>query len=248
MFRDVHRQTRLAHRRASRHDDKIAGLQSGSHAIQIRKAARHARNVVGVVPVVEHVDALYHLGQQRRHFLEPLLAARALLRNFENLRLCLVQHLVGVATHRVVGRIRDLGGDFGELPQNGAVTHDLGIPPYVGGRRRVGCQRTEIWDPAGGLQILRAIEALRYRNDVGRPRVGDQLGDMAIDQPMVGAVEIRLGDQIRDPIPRRILQQQSAQHRLLRLDRVRRKLDQLDLIVLQYLGQGHMRRRREARG
>jgi len=42
---------------------------------------------------------------------------------------------------------------------------------------------------------------------------------------MVGAVEIVLVDQVEDPLQGAVLQQQAAQHRLLRLDGMRRQLE-----------------------
>jgi hypothetical protein len=59
----------------------------------------------------------------------------------------------------------------------------------------------------------------------------DQLGDAAVDQTMVVAVEIRLDDQVGNLVPRAVFQQQPAQQRLLRLHRVRRQLDRLHLRV-----------------
>jgi len=61
----------------------------------------------------------------------------------------------------------------------------------------------------------------------------DQLDDVAVDQAMVAAVEVRLGHEVGDAVPRGVIEQQAAEHRLLRLHRVRRQFDQIDLAVLQ---------------
>ena len=90
--------------------------------------------------------------------------------------------------------------------------------------------------PAGVCRSLVASRLSATVIDVRRLLFSISLRDVAVDQPVVGAVEIRLRDEVGDAVPRRVLQQQPAQHRLLRLDRVRRKLDQLDLVVLQRSG------------
>ena len=46
---------------------------------------------------------------------------------------------------------------------------------------------------------------------------------------MLEAVKITLADQVGDLVPRRGIQQDAAQHRLLRLDGMRRELDRLKL-------------------
>jgi hypothetical protein len=55
---------------------------------------------------------------------------------------------------------------------------------------------------------------------------------MLEDEAMVGAVEIRGGHEVGHAIPRRVVQQQAAQHRLLGLDRLRRQARGFELRVL----------------
>jgi hypothetical protein len=109
----------------------------------------------------------------------------------------------------------------------------------VGGRGRGGGERTQVGNAAHRLQVLGALQAFRQGNHVRRPAALDQLDDVVIDQPMVAAVEIGLGEQIGDAIPGRVVEQQAAEHGLLRLHRVGRHLDQIDLAVLQAGGESH---------
>ena len=133
--------------------------------------------------------------------------------------------------HRVVRRIGDSGADLSQLAHHGAVAHDLRIAPDVGGRGRVLRQRAQVCQPAGALELPGALQAFRHGNDISRPGIADQLGDVPVDEPMIGAVEIRFADHVGNLVPGRIVEQQPAEHRLLCLHRMRRQFDELDLSV-----------------
>ena len=75
VFADVDRESGFTHGRTAGHDDQVAGLQAGGHLVQVHEPGRNARDVAGTVAVVELVDALDHLGQQRLDFHEALRAA-----------------------------------------------------------------------------------------------------------------------------------------------------------------------------
>ena len=91
---DVHRERRFAHTRPTGDDHQVARLQPRGHAVEVDEAGRHAGDVAVALAVVQQVDALHHLGEQRRHVLEALLAARALLGDLEHFGLGLVEHCV----------------------------------------------------------------------------------------------------------------------------------------------------------
>ena len=59
-----------------------------------------------------------------------------------------------------------------------------------------------------------------------------ELADVLEDRAVVGAVEIGLGDEIGDPVPRRVVEQQSAENGLLGFDRLGRNSRGFDLGVL----------------
>ena len=54
MLGDVNCQGGLAHRRTRRKHYQVTGLQTRRHAVQVIKAGRYARNVVGVVRHLLH--------------------------------------------------------------------------------------------------------------------------------------------------------------------------------------------------
>ena len=72
---DVHRERGLAHRGTTRDDDQVAALHAGRHLVQIGEARGHAGHVGTAFTVIELVDALDHLRQQRLDFLEAGRAA-----------------------------------------------------------------------------------------------------------------------------------------------------------------------------
>ena len=153
----------LAHRRAPGDDDQVAGLQARGHPVEIGEAGRHAGDVGRIVAVVELVDALDHLGQQRLDLAEPLLAARARLGDLEDPGLGLVEHVAGAAPDRVVGEVGDLAGRRRELAQHRALAHDLGVAADVGGGRHVLRQRAEIREAADVVELAASPAATRRR-------------------------------------------------------------------------------------
>ena len=231
VLRHVQRERGLAHRRTAGHDDQVARLQPGRHLVEIGESGGHTGHVGGIVPVVEHVDALDDLRQQRLHVHEALLATRTLFRNREYLRFRFVEQLPGFLAHRVVGGLGDFGADFGELAHDRPIAHDFRVTADIGSRGRVLRQCAEIGQAANAFEFLGALQAFRNRDDVSRPRIADQLGDVPINEPVVGAVKIRFADHIGDLVPSGIIEQQPAKHGLLGLHRVRRQLDELDLGV-----------------
>ena len=61
------------------------------------------------------------------------------------------------------------------------------------------------------------------------------------------AVEVGVRDDVADPVDRVVVEQQSAQHRLLRLQRMRRQLQRVELRIVGHCG-GRRRREGEAEG
>ena len=97
---DVDGESGLAHTRASRHDDQIAGLQAGGHAVQIGEAGSNTGHITGIVAAIQRLDALDHLRQQRRDADKSLASALACFGNLEHAAFCLVQQLSGIASRR----------------------------------------------------------------------------------------------------------------------------------------------------
>ncbi|MNI52311.1 hypothetical protein D3C73_1070780 [compost metagenome] len=168
--------------------------------------------------MVELVNAFDHLGQQRLDLLETGRAARAFLGNLEDLGFCFIQQLARFLALRVQGGRRDLVGNRHQLAQHGALAHDLGVAADVGGRRGVVRQRVQIRQAARVFGLAGADQRFVDGDDVGGPRQADQTGDVVPDQPVVVAVEVLFDQHVGNTVPRGVVQQQTAQHRLLRLD------------------------------
>ena len=185
-----------------------------------------------VVAVVERLDALDDAGQQLADLREHLAAARALLGDVQDLGLGLVEDFLGAAAERVVRGVGDLAGGRRELAQDRALAHDGGVVADVGRRRHVLDQRAEVGEPADVVELLHRGERLGHRHHVGRLAVGDEADDVVVDEPVRFAVEIGVGDHVADAVGGLVVEQQPAQHRLLRLERMRRELQRVELRIV----------------
>ena len=133
---------------------------------------------------------------------------------------------------RAVCQIGDGRAHRGEITHDPAVANDFCITTDVGGAGRVQRQRTDIGLAADFGQFAAALQTLRHRQRIGRLVMLDQLGDVLENRTVIAAVKIRFGDHIADAIPGHVVEQQPAQHRLLRLDRMRRRARGFELRIL----------------
>ncbi len=228
---DVQRERGLAHARPAGDDHEVALLQPGGHGVEIAVAGRHAGDVARVVAAVEEVDPLHHLREQLMDVVEAAAGAGARLRDLEHLRLGLVEQLPDLLAGRAERAVGDVVADRDELPHDRALAHDLGVAADVVRRRRVLREARQVGEPAGPLLVLARLDRLGDRDHVGRLALLDELRDVPEDAPVIVAVEIVDGDRIADAIPRAVVEEQPAEHRLLGLDRVRRDLQADELTV-----------------
>jgi hypothetical protein len=131
----------------------------------------------------------------------------------------------------VEGALGDLGGHGCEAPLHRALAHQLGVAAHVERARRVLRQRGEIGAAAGLVLVLARLDRLVDRDDVGGPVGADQLRHMAPDAPVVVAVEVLAGDQIRDAVEGLVVQEERAEQRLLGFYRMRRHAKLQDPLV-----------------
>jgi hypothetical protein len=75
------------------------------------------------------------------------------------------------------------------------------------------------------------LQLLEHRDHVGRLGGVDERADGGVDQLVLVAVEVAVGQQVGGPVPGQVVQQQAAQHALLGLDRVRRHAQAGHLVV-----------------
>ncbi len=102
------------------------------------------------------------------------------------------------------------------------VADDACVGADVGGAGRVFDETREIRQAAGRLELPEALQVLADGDGVGRLVALDERRNRREDQPMVGAVEIVRGDDVRNLVPRSLIEHQTAEQRLLGFDRVRR--------------------------
>ena len=227
---NVHRERGLAHGRARRQHDHVAGLQPTGHTVQVGKAGGNTGHIHRVVRHLLHpVQQVAHQGV---HALEALLHARAFLADGEDLLLGLVQN----ALHRLalgVERIRgDLVAHRQQFAQDALLAHDLRITADVGRAGHVLGQLVEVEDAPHLFGLAHALQVLEDRDHVGRLAVVDQLADGGIDLLVLVAVEIALGQQVPHPVPGVVVQQQTTQHAGLGLHGVLRQAQFGHLLVL----------------
>ena len=86
--------------------------------------------------------------------------------------------------------------------------------------------------PPDLAQLAAALEAFGHGQRVGGLAMLDERADVLKDHPVIGAVKVLLRDEIGDPVPGRVIEQQPSQHRLLGLDRLGRDPRGLELGVL----------------
>jgi hypothetical protein len=201
----------------------------GGHLVQVDEARRLPGDRSRIL--VELVQAAHDVGEQGRHLREALARAPARLPDLEDLGLGLVQELARLAPLGGIGRVRDIGPDLGQLAHDRPLANDLRVAADVGGRRRAGGELVQVRDAAHVPDLAIDLQRLGDREHVRRLVVLDELGDGAPQHAVVRAVEIRLADEVADPVPCGIGEQQPAQHRLLGFHRVRRQAQRFDLGV-----------------
>ena len=133
---DIHGKRSLAHGRSSRDDDQITGLQARGHAIEINNSGRPTGDLILVIAVVEFINTLDHLREQRLNFLKALGSPCALFSDRKNFGFSFIQHLLDFFTLRIES-------------QHTTIANNLCIATNIGGRRRVLSQRIEISNATG---------------------------------------------------------------------------------------------------
>jgi len=222
---DIERERGLAHRGTPGDDDQLARLQARGLGVEVVEAGRHPGDVGGIVAVVEVIDALQHAREHRLDLLQPHAVPGAGLADLENARLGLVQELPHLLAARAERALGDLGGDLGEAPLHRALAHQLRVAPDVERARGVLRQRPEVGGAPGLVPVLARLDRFRHRDHVGGSAGLDQLRDVAPDAAVVVPVEVPGRDQVGDAVECLVVEEQPAEERLLRLDRVRRNLE-----------------------
>ena len=230
MLGDVERERGLAHRRPRREHDQVACLQAGGEPVEVVEAGADAGHFLGAV-LVQLVDAVDQLDDELVHALEALARARSLLADAKDLALGVVEDLRHRPALRIEGAGRDLVARGDELPQHRSLANDLGVAADVGRARHALRQRIEVHQAADVFGLAEPLQLLEDGDDVGRLGRVDQRRDRGVDQPVLVAIEVALAEQVADPVPGAVVEQQAADDALLGLDRVRRHAQPGDVVV-----------------
>ncbi|MNS60687.1 hypothetical protein D3C72_936950 [compost metagenome] len=225
MFADVQRKCRLTHRRTARHDDQVTDLHAAGHFVQVDEACGHAGHVSGGIAVVQLIDPLHHLRQQRLDFLEAFLAPRALFGNRKNLGFCLIKQFAHLAALRRESGRGNVVRHGDQLAQHRALAHDFRVAADIGRARRVLRQGVQVGQPTHLLGLAGNLEHFIHGDHVRRLGGGDQARNALEDEAVIEAVEVRFGEEVGNTVPGGIIQQQTAEYRLLGLDGVRGNLE-----------------------
>ena len=133
--------------------------------------------------------------------------------------------LLRVAPERVVRGVGDLARRRGELAQDRPLADDLRVVADVRGRRHV--LRRARPGTRGRRRSRASAPTPAPRDSVttstGLPSLAER-DDVPVDDAVRVAVEVVLGQHVADAVGRLVVEQQAAQDRLLRLERVRRQL------------------------
>ena len=218
---EVHRERGLSHRRASRDDDQIAPLQTGRLPVEVRESGRQSGD--RVVPPVQLVDVPHHAGEHVLDGHRLLPAGAASLGDLEDAALGVVQKLVRRLPLRPVRRLRDLVAGPDQLAKHRALADDLRVRDDVRGAGGVPGELGEVGEAAHGFELAIPVEPLRHGDGIARPPFVAQARDRVEHGTMVVAVEVLAGQDVGDPIPRAVVDENAAQDRLFGLDRVRRE-------------------------
>ncbi len=221
MLCESDRKHALAHAWPARNNDQIAGMKPRRLGVEVDQPRRKTRDAVAGVAgddgVFRVLDELNHSGRSAAGFF-------AVGAHLEHGALSSVKQFFRRATLRPVAQICYIAADTDQPAQHRSLAHDLRIGQNVGCTRRIVGERAQISQPAGLIEPALVLQVLGQRDEIAGPVGADQFADRAINQLVVFAVEVLRSQPVGELVPGAIVQHQSAEHRLLGFDRVRRQL------------------------
>ena len=228
---NIHRKRSFTHRRTTRNNHQITFLQPRRHFIQRRKARRHAGHIIHMLALVQLIDHFQHIFEHHRQLDKLIVTALAILRHLQNRLLRRINDLIRVTSLRTKRRLGNIVRRRNQFAQQTAVTNDLRIATNIHRRRHTGRQCIQIRHAADIIQPPLVLQRLKHRQHIRRMRFLNQPHDRFKYQPVVITIKIILMHHIADFIPCHIVQHQATQYRLLRLNRMRRRTQQRQIIA-----------------
>ena len=215
---DVEHQAGLAHRRARRDDDQVAGLQAARLAIDVVEAGRHAGDE-GLV-LEQLLDLREALADQRAHRHEAGLDA--VFGDREDRALGLVEDQVGFLIG-FVGGAEDLVRREDQVAERRLLLDDLRVVLDVGRARHAVDERRDVGRAAHFLEVAGALELLLERDEIDRLAALRQIEHAIEDAAMRVAKERLRIDHRRRDVEGVVVDQDRAEHRSLRFEVVRKR-------------------------
>ncbi len=216
---DVAYERALAHRRAGRHDDQVAGLEAAGDLVEVLEA-RGSPGQRGSFQrqTVELVELLV---QDVLDLAEVFLAVVA--GDLEHRLLGLLDEVArraGVADHALL----DFVGALQQPAQQGHLAHDLGVAAGVTGCRHEARQLVHGGGSPDLLQVARLAQTVGHRQHVDGLAGLVEVEHRLVDRPVALAVEVPGTQALLDHerVQGAVREQDRPQHRLLGLEVVGR--------------------------
>ena len=228
MLHQIEGEGGLAHAGPAGHHHQIGFLPAGGEFVQVGVAAGKAHHPVGGFgQSVEMVDGFLQKAVDALRFA----AVGAVIGDFQDFGLGLVQHLAGASAFGVETAVGDGVGGADEVAQHGPLTDDLGVGFDVGRAPGAAGQAAEVVGAAGGFQLVEAVQGFGEGHHIYGLTALALFGHGLKDATMFGAVEIIRQQDVGDALPLAVVLHQPPQHRLLGLDRMRRHLENGKIVL-----------------
>ncbi len=215
---DVEHETGLAHRRARRDDDEVAGLQAARLAIDVVEAGRHAGDERLVLE--QPLDLWKAVTDQRAHRHEAGLDA--VFGDGKNRALGLVEDEVGFLIG-LVGGAEDLVRREDQVPERRLFLDDLRVVLDVGRSRHPVNERCDVGRAAHLLEVAGALQLLLERHEIDRLAALRQIEHALEDAAMRVAEERLRADHRRRDVEGVVVDEDRAQHRSFRFEIMRKR-------------------------
>ena len=207
----------FAHRRSCRDDHQIGRLETGQLLVEIDVAGRQTGQLRA--PLLEQLDVLQHVTEQRSHFEERLGAPS--LRHREDRLLRPVHHTCDLLVD-VEGDIGHGGSGPDQLAALGVLFDDPGVVEDVGGRGDDVYKTGQVGDSPDLVQFPPASQCLGHGHGVDGLVGVEQLPHRLEDRLVGGDIEVRRMEAVHHLVDRLFREEHRPYDRLLSLPGVGR--------------------------
>ena len=214
-LRNVERQGRLAHARATGDHDQIASLQARRLLVQVAETSRHAGDAV--LALAEFLQPVPGIGEQFPDRFDGA-PAQSPVGDLEDALFSPVKEFNNLASLEFEGIRGNIAPDLNESPQQGAVAHDLRVSLDVGGPSGIAHQSCQVGTPTGILQLSVSCQVLSDRDGIRVLSLLRDLRDRLEDELVILAVQLARGQRVGHLIPGPGIEHDAAQQRLLGFD------------------------------